>query len=84
MDWPFRSARRSSDSSRLHERRPVVEARLAVPLGLLLDELHEPRVVERDGGRVREELEPAPELGPASRPLPRRAARERTPIGSSW
>src|SRR5450759_3568713 len=39
------------------ERRAVVEARLAVALGLLLDELHEARVVERDGRGVREEIE---------------------------
>src|SRR5450759_4062805 len=38
-------------------RRAVVEARLAVALGLLLDELHEARVVERDGRGVREEIE---------------------------
>ena len=49
------------------EDRPlVVEARDAVSLGLLLDDLHEPRVVESDGGRVGEEGEPPAELrGPA-------------------
>src|ERR1039458_3906972 len=41
----------------LAERRTVVEARLAVALDLLLDELHEARVVERDGRGVREEIE---------------------------
>ena len=58
----------------LEDRPLVVEAGHSVPFGLLLDDLHQPRVVQRDGRRVGQEGEPAPELrGPG---VPLHAERE--------